>query len=184
DAAALVETMPLPTAKRAKLAAEHRLPDVPIASALAVEALLAAVVDARNAERGRVERERVQRQRRPLTIGAEPRLLVALPHLVVVVVERHHLVLEPDVRVLLDEERVAEQIEVGGGLPVALDQILELVRDVVDAERGIDAGDFQRPIRAVTAAGDLADQVEAVLAETLGELVDHRGQVSGGAEIH
>ncbi len=62
DRVVLVEEVPPPRAESAELAAEHGLADVAVVVALAVEALLAAVIDARDAQRGGVERQDVQQQ--------------------------------------------------------------------------------------------------------------------------
>ena len=54
-----------------------------------------------------IESEHVQAPGPAPRVRTEPRLLLALPDLIVVVVERHDRVLEPDVGILLDEERVS-----------------------------------------------------------------------------
>ena len=144
--------MPSTAAKRAELAAEHALAQVAVALAVAVEALLAAVINARDAQGQGVERQGVQQQLAASVVaGAEAAFVLALAHLVVVVEHGHHLVAKPDVRFLLHQHRVAEQIEVLGRVAIALDQVLQLVGDVVDAQGGVQAGQLQGgegPLRA------------------------------------
>src|SRR4051812_26084808 len=170
----LLEAVTLPTAEGTELPAEHALADVTVVAARSVEALLAAVVDAGDPERGGIERQHGEGEARPDRVGAETRLVGAFPNLIVVVVEGDDLVAEPRVRVLVDEHGVAEQREVLLGLSAALDHPLELVRDVVDAERRVEAGRLEGPVRVVAAAGDLTDERKAVLADRHRELV-HRG---------
>jgi hypothetical protein len=102
----------------------------------------------------------------------------------VIVDHRDDLVAEPDVRIFAQQQGIAEQIEVVGRIAIALDDVFELVRDVVDAERRIETGLFQRLISAEAPAGDLTDQVEILLADRLRELMDDRGELAAGAEVH
>src|SRR5216684_3392942 len=76
---------------------------------------------------------------------------------------RHDLVAEPDVRVLANEERVPKQIEVLTRLTTALQDVLDLVLHVVDAERGVYSCCLECVERALPPAGDLADEVEILL---------------------
>src|SRR5262249_45371758 len=81
----LTEEMPPLGAECAERAAKHALAQVAVTVAAAVERLLAAVIDARDAERRGIERERAQHQRGRHAIRRKPRLVLALSHLVVVV---------------------------------------------------------------------------------------------------
>jgi hypothetical protein len=66
----------------------------------------------------------------------------------------------------------------------ALDQILNLVLDVVDAEGGIHARDLEGGECALAPAGDLANQVEILLTQRLHELVDDGREQSARAIVH
>ena len=149
-----------------------------------VEALLRAVIDTRDAEGQRVKSEDRRQQGVRTRVGTEACLSGSLAHLVVVVEHRDDVVAEPGVRLLADQCRVAEQGEVVSRIAYPFDKVFELVLHVVDAQRRVQAGDLHGFHRALASAGDLAYQVEVLLAETDRELLDDRGEVPRRAEIH
>ena len=87
-------------------------------------------------------------------------------------------------RVFRDQQRVPEQSEIFTRVALAFDHILDLVGDVVDAKRGVEAGGFQRVERVAATAGDFADQREILFADGLRELVNTRGEKSRRAVFH
>src|SRR5262245_28355190 len=108
-----VEDMPLARAERAELPAEHGLADVAVRAlprAFTVQTLLGAVVDARDAERGGVQREDRQRQAAEAA-GGKATFPLSLIHMIVVVHGRDDLVAKPDVGALADQQRITEEIE-------------------------------------------------------------------------
>ncbi len=96
----------------------------------------------------------------------------------------HDLVAEPDVRILLDLQRVAEEVEVVAGVSIALDQVLELVLHVIDAESGVQPRGLHGVEGSDPATGHFAHEQEFLLAEALRELVDGRGEVTRGPVAH
>ncbi len=71
-----------------------------------------------------------------------------------------------------------------GRIAESLDEVLDLVLHVVDAERRVHARDFERAKRPLAPAGDFADQVEVLLAETLGEFVDDGREQPARPVVH
>jgi len=99
------------------------------------------------------------------TVRAEAVLLISLVHVVVVVDRSDYLVPGPDMGVLLDQQRIAEQSEILGCIDFPFDQSGHLATLIGDAQGRIETGDLQAIERKLTSAGDLADDVEIVFAE-------------------
>ena len=76
-------------------ARQHRLAQIAVIAAIAVEKLLGTIVDTRNAEGGDIERQHVDQDLPSVWIGAETRLVVAFAHLVVIIKHGHHFVADP-----------------------------------------------------------------------------------------
>jgi hypothetical protein len=127
---------------------------------------------------------RTQDQLVALVIGAETGLVVAFADLVVIVDHGQDFVAEPCVGLLPDLERIAEKIEVIRGIAIPLDQILELVLDVIDAQRGVKSGGLDRVKGPHPAARDLADQKKMLFANAHPELMDHRRKIPGRTVAH
>src|SRR5205807_8945687 len=158
DRVVFIEEVLAAAGEGAELAAKHRLANVPVgpvAGAMSVEELLRPVIDARYAERHRIERQGGHYPFGLVLVSTKPGLVRSFADLVVIVEQGDHLVAEPGVGALSDEFGIAEQAEIVAGIAIAFRQELELVGYVVDAQRRIQAGDAERVEGEVPSAGDL-----------------------------
>src|ERR1043166_7097257 len=166
---------------------EHCLPDIAVSalsSSMAVEALFRAIVDTRNAKGEHIQGQRIQYQLGSTGVRTESCLVSAFADLVVIVKKCDHLVAEPRMAVFAYEQRITEQLEVVIRIAISLGEKFHLVRNLIDAQRGIEAGDLQGIERLGTSASDLAYEKEVVLADALSELMDHRTEQASGSGIH
>ena len=186
DLVVFVEEMPTRALQRTEGAAEHAFAQVAVVVAGAVEGLLGTVVNAGDAHGTEVQTQHCLEVSIAIVdpVATEAPLVVALAHLVVIVEQGDDVLAEPHVRGLVHQRRIAEQVEEVNRLAPALGQIVHAVGDVVDAQRRVEPGQFQRVVGVVTSAGDLADQEEVFLAQALGEFLDDRREVARGAGLH
>src|SRR5271165_30312 len=110
-------------------------------------------------------------------------LLTSLVDMVVVVHGSHDLVAEPDMRVFLDQQRIAEQIEIIGRIDFPFDQSGHGVALIGDTEGSIEAGDFQAIERELTSAGDLGNNVKIVFPDGFRKFMNYAGEETRRAGI-
>ena len=86
--------------------------------------------------------------------------------------------------VLLDEQRIAEKVEVINRIALAFDQILQLILYFINPKGRVDASSFDCVDSSISPTRDLANEKEVLFAKALRELVDHRGKVAGRSVSH
>ena len=84
----------------------------------------------------------------------------------------------------MHQQRVAEQVEIVCRVAVALGQVLQPVRDIINAQGCIQTGGFQQVEGQIAPTGDLADQVEVFLPDFLSELMNDRAEEARRPGVH
>ena len=127
-----VEEVSVARAKCPKHATEQRFTDVAVIIPGAIEALLSAVIDTGNTEGRGVQRQGVEEQFFSSIVGTEASFVRSFAHLVVIVEQCDNFVPEPDMRLLLHQQRIAEQAKIVTGIAVSLYEVFELIGDIVN----------------------------------------------------
>ena len=114
----------------------------------------------------------------------KPRLILTFSDLVVIVEGRHNAATEPGMRFLIDELRVPEQTEILARVSLTLDEVLDFIWNIIDAQRSIHADALQCLDGVRPSTRDLGNEIKIFFAERLGEFVNRRCKEATCALVH